>query len=541
MGRYLPDGTIEFLGRDDFQVKVNGYRIELGEIETALNRHPMIKDVVVMAVGDNPQQQLVAYVVPTEEVDLQNSLSVDTASELEFKLQQAGIRQFESLANTSRIQLSKPTAETDAYIRRQSHRQFLEMPVELESFSQWLGCLMPRSLPASPLPKYRYASAGSLYPVQTYVYVKPGRMMALAPGYYYYQPVEHCLIRIGDEDNHALKGVYATNQDIFDQGAFAVFLVGALEAIAPLYGDKSRDLCLLEAGYMSQLLMETAPDFELGLCPIGALEFEPFQQGFKLSASHCLLHSFVGGAIDPAWSQQWQPLELSMQGQTQENSPANTPSSQLAAARDQLREFLQQTLPGYMIPAHFMLLDALPLTPNGKVDRKALPDPTPLMRQQSAEMVTPRTEMEEAIAHIWQQSLQIEDPISVHENFFNLGGNSLSATQVLAQLRQAFPVELSIRQFFERATIAEHAEMIQHLLESSSSQIINEPSEPALEPIGRAPQRVEAETIPEVPPLATLPDPLPTDINLDELSEQEMDAMLQQLLADETSNQEGES
>ena len=137
------------------------------------------------------QQQLVAYVVPEDEVNLQAHSSADAASKLEFRLQQAGIRQFDSVSNATKIQLPKPELEDDAYVRRQSHRQFLEAPVGLESFSQWLGSLMPRSLPASPLPKYRYASAGSLYPVQTYVYIKPGRMTDLAPGYYYYHPVEH--------------------------------------------------------------------------------------------------------------------------------------------------------------------------------------------------------------------------------------------------------------------------------------------------------------------------------------------------------------
>ena len=572
LGRYLPDGTLEFLGRDDFQVKVNGYRIELGEIEMVLNRHPMIKDVVVTAVGDNPQQQrLVAYVVPTEDVNLADNSSADAVSKLEFKLQQAGIRQFESSSNTTKIQLSKPELDDEAYIRRQSHRRFLDAPVGLESFSQWLGSLMPRSLPASPLPKYRYASAGSLYPVQTYVYIKPGRMTDLAPGYYYYHPVEHCLIQIREDSVGSLNG-YGTNQEIFDQGAFAVFLVGELEAIAPLYGDKSRDLCLLEAGYISQLLMETAPDYDLGLCPIGALEFEPFQQGFELSESHCLLHSFVGGAIDPAWSQQWQmhppqsplvkgrssgppPYQGGVRGGSSlSQAPTHPPQSPyvlqtrsanakggsaFSNAQEQLREFLQQTLPSYMVPTHFVLIEALPLTPNGKVDRKALPEPMSLMGQQSAEMVAPRTEIEEAIAHIWHQTLQWDDPISVHENFFNLGGNSLSATQVLAQLRQAFPVELSIRQFFERATISDHAEMIQQLLDTNPNQSTNASSEAALEPIGRAPQR--SDSVPDRPSSEPQIDLLPSDINLDELSEQDMDAMLQQLLTDESLNQEGES
>src|SRR5205823_4424009 len=68
LGRYLPDGSIEFLGREDFQVKVQGYRIELGEIEAALLQHPGVRDAVVVAVGElRGEKRLVAYFVAARE------------------------------------------------------------------------------------------------------------------------------------------------------------------------------------------------------------------------------------------------------------------------------------------------------------------------------------------------------------------------------------------------------------------------------------------------------------------------------------------
>ena len=76
LGRYLPDGNIEFLGREDFQVKIRGYRIELGEIEAALQEHPEVNSVAVVAVGDTSEtRRLVAYVVPRDGTPAQEELT----------------------------------------------------------------------------------------------------------------------------------------------------------------------------------------------------------------------------------------------------------------------------------------------------------------------------------------------------------------------------------------------------------------------------------------------------------------------------------
>ena len=122
----------------------------------------------------------------------------------------------------------------------------------------------------------------------------------------------------------------------------------------------------------------------------------------------------------------------------------------------QLRGFLQERLPNYMVPAAFVRLDALPLTPNGKVDRQALPQPQPTRSVLEAPFVGPRTPVEEVIAGIWRQLLGLEQ-VGIHDNFFELGGHSLLATQVISRLRAAFQMELPLRRLFETPTIAELA------------------------------------------------------------------------------------
>ena len=121
---------------------------------------------------------------------------------------------------------------------------------------------------------------------------------------------------------------------------------------------------------------------------------------------------------------------------------------------DELRRFLKQKLPDYMVPSAFVFLDTIPLTPNGKVDHRALPAPDQSRPDQSVKFVAPRTPIEQQIADIWTQVLRLEQ-VGVHDNFFEFGGHSLLATQVISCLRQAFGVELPVRTLFEAPTVAD--------------------------------------------------------------------------------------
>jgi amino acid adenylation domain-containing protein len=127
--------------------------------------------------------------------------------------------------------------------------------------------------------------------------------------------------------------------------------------------------------------------------------------------------------------------------------------------QSELRRFLQDKLPEYMVPAAFVLLDTIPLNPNGKVDRRALPAPDPSSLSLATDFVAPRTTKEEILAAIWGQVLGIEQ-IGIYDNFFELGGHSLLATQVISRIRQALAVEISLQSLFAHPTIAEFAEVI---------------------------------------------------------------------------------
>lgn len=119
---------------------------------------------------------------------------------------------------------------------------------------------------------------------------------------------------------------------------------------------------------------------------------------------------------------------------------------------NELRGFLKAKLPDYMVPSMFVTMDALPLTPNGKVDRKALPVPT--TQHNADEYAPPETPAEIAVAKIWCELLGRKQ-VSRHDNFFDLGGHSLMATQLISRLETFYGVESRLRDVFDSPTVAE--------------------------------------------------------------------------------------
>jgi amino acid adenylation domain-containing protein len=455
LGRWLPDGNIEFLGREDLQVKVQGHRIELGEIEVAIAAHPAIAQAVISAVGPRlgnkrlvghfvvrpaaaapsidelreflhrklpdymvpgaflqlerlplthqgkvdrkslPEVQppagspggraaalegparkvaeLVARVLKIEDLDPGSSLiemgatSVDIvriANVLEaelgsrprmdelfrlslggaiasfyqrqaergevylaepaappatgspwdpliasrpllrdpdererFKKRQPGLR----TENPTGIVVELPGPPVDEilkqrYLDRRSRRTFSSAVLPREAFGNFLSSLRQVSLNGGP--KSLYASAGGLYPIQTYLYIKPGRVEGVSGGVYYYDPAGHRLLLTAGEAR-VEREVYAwINQPIFDQSAFALYFIAEVDAIVPMYGALSRDFCLIEAGLMAQLLDGEAVRHGIGLCHIGGLEFERVRPWLALQESQQYVYGLLAGALD---------------------------------------------------------------------------------------------------------------------------------------------------------------------------------------------------------------------------------------------------
>ena len=392
-------------------------------------------------------------------------LVMDPIARLKFKLSHPSLRK-EKEAET--IELKKPELDEERmrerYIARRSYRQFEREEVGLEQFSRLLGCLLEVKLPGVPLGRHQYGSAGSLYPVQVYVYVKAGRVEGVEGGGYYYHPQEHRLVRLGGEVEVDGRLYGAANQAAYESSAFSLFLVAEMKAIRPMYGEWSRNFCMLEAGLMTQLLEMTAWECEIGLCQIGGLEFDRVREYFGMEESHVYLHGMVGGRVErrraelPALVRETEELRLLLElieedvagtgavvgtgtgagaggvgtgrmgdvgragaGAGQKRGQKWGAEEQASVTRE-LQGFLRNKLPEYMVPAVFVQLESLPLTANGKVDRRSLPLPEAAEKMTATEFVAPQTELEQTMAGIWQEVLQVEK-VGIHDNFFDLGGN----------------------------------------------------------------------------------------------------------------------
>ena len=151
---------------------------------------------------------------------------------------------------------------------------------------------------------------------------------------------------------------------------------------------------------------------------------------------------------------------------------------------DELRRFLRERLPEYMVPNRFMELGEIPSLPNGKVDKHALPEPT--IRESAARArIEPHNDIERQLVAIWREVLPDKE-FGITDDFFSLGGDSLLAMQVLARVRKAFHVELSIRSLFDGPTVAALGHGVERAKLSGAAPL------PAIVPRPRAATSVDA-------------------------------------------------
>ncbi|NEZ64586.1 amino acid adenylation domain-containing protein [Leptolyngbyaceae cyanobacterium CCMR0082] len=147
------------------------------------------------------------------------------------------------------------------------------------------------------------------------------------------------------------------------------------------------------------------------------------------------------------------------------NNPLQAKITQILSS--QLRSYAAQTLPNYMVPSTFVILETFPLNANGKIDRKSLPLPDSSRPELSVSFVAPQTIQEEKLAEIWSSILNVS-PIGINDSFFELGGDSLRLMQLMAQVERSFKLTLSFADFFQRPTISDLCKQLGHTQKSST-------------------------------------------------------------------------
>ncbi|MEQ9660886.1 amino acid adenylation domain-containing protein, partial [Fulvivirga sp.] len=294
LGRYMPDGNIEFLGREDTQVKIQGYRIELGEIEAALEENSLIKSaaVVTNTIGGD-SMELVAYLLPMSHQNNSEHVGYEKEDEVKitdshqrtlFKLEQNNIRKIEP--NEGDIELVKPNNDVIQLSYGTGHSE-VNNALTLESFGEIFNCFRPYQDDQQIIPKYYYPSVGSLYPVQVYVSVMTDLIEGVPCGYYYYNPIHHRLSFIRSIGAHKTQAI--------ESAPASIHLVADLNAIEPLYGKRSKVFCYQEAGYMSNLLLNTSN----GFIKETAADFTAMSSAFNLSEKHMFIRSFKLDTASP--------------------------------------------------------------------------------------------------------------------------------------------------------------------------------------------------------------------------------------------------
>ena len=270
LGRYRPDGTIEFLGREDHQVKLRGFRIELGEIEAALTQHPRVHHAIALLHRHGDTQRLVAYVVPTESLQETSShtsdedrILSDPLARMAFTLEQHGRPPTARILQPLRFPVEPSTRRASTrFWRVRATAAFMPRGDDDGEIGGWLGA--SRRCGSTTL---RSPSASTRRPAVSirfglFLVVKPGAVEGARGRAYVYDP-----LRI-DSPGSATRSWTPDDVATFnspDRRAaprLAVFLVGHLPAIRPLYGEWARDACLLEAGYVGQTLTPGRPRSE---------------------------------------------------------------------------------------------------------------------------------------------------------------------------------------------------------------------------------------------------------------------------------------
>ncbi|MFD8117558.1 amino acid adenylation domain-containing protein [Streptomyces microflavus] len=612
------DGTVQFTGRADNQVKLRGFRVELDEIRLAIETHDWVRHAVVLVKSDARTgfQNLIACV----ELDPKEAALMDQGShgahhqskesklQVKAQLSNPGVRPAAELAGLPALDLpgreptpaqralafarktyrfyegDAPVAEADLLkllARRPAAVRGRELrELDTEGLGAILRNLGQHLSPERLLPKYAYASPGSLYATQLYLEITgfPG----ITPGIHYYHPIDHRLVLIPGEDGTAVDGQVPRLRAHF---------LGRRGAIEPVYKKNIQEVLEIEAGHMIGLLEEVLPGHGLDIeaAPfvpetkdrlrvadedhyLGAFDLVPYRgprpdedidlyvqihpgkgvdrpagqyvyegDRLRLVSGDLVLRKQViainqavydragfGISVISRSPQEWrryidlgrtlQRLSMNdldigfMSSGYSSQSGDDLPSARridavlrelgrpggasyffvggrvsqeqrrhegmredvvhMRGPAELIRDDLVNYLPDYMIPNKVVVLDALPTTANGKIDLTALAASDKVdVGTADRPFVAPRDETERRVAALWKQVMK-QESVSVQDDFFACGGNSLLAVGLINRINRTFGAGLPLEVIFTSPTVEGLAHRIAGDPASGTSRLV---------------------------------------------------------------------
>ena len=502
LARWRADGALDFLGRGDQQVKLRGFRIELGEIEAALASHPGVREAaVVVRQGPPGEPRLVAYAVPHAGLPEGVEPGVAAAAPADRLLRLPNGMEVSQINRGETELIYREIFVDEVYLQRGLTLQpgdcVVDVGANIGLFTLFVHqrCPQARVYAFEPTPPVfaklqanvaRHGANASVFELglaahggeaEITFYPQWSGMSGLHADAVEDEAITRAFLRnqdrrLAEHADELLAGRFTgerfrcrlstLSQVIAEQRIAAIDLL-------KIDAEKSELEILLgiaEADWerIGQVAIE-AHDRDGQLAAIGGL-LE--RHGFRVAIEDGGLLAGTGMAnvyaVSPRWEQSrrrgGQAAGVATAGQASQAgsgailaAPATTAAPPTAA---ELRGFLALRLPDYMLPASLVLLPALPRLPNGKIDRNLLPEPAPPGGGRETVREGARTPTEELLASLWEQVLGVEQVVR-QDNFFDLGGHSLLATQVVSRIRQAFTVELRVRDLFEAPVLAELA------------------------------------------------------------------------------------
>jgi amino acid adenylation domain-containing protein/FkbM family methyltransferase len=490
LGRYLKDGSIEFLGRADQQVKVRGYRIEPGEIEASLMQHPAIAEAAVVVREDSPgEKRLVAYLVPARGYTstttdahlhtLPNGLSVFyiNKNEVEHLYRElfedqlylshgislhdgdcvfdvgANIGIFTLFAQHARQNLSvyafEPNPVAFDKLRRNVERYGLQ--------THLFQCGISDQEKTARFTFYPQASVMSgFYPDLT-------EEKQLFKTFMLNQPSKN-----GDDQKVEL-GEFADEltEARFESEDFTCQLKTVSQIISEHQLERI-DLLKIDVEKSELDVLKGIAEEDWNKIRQIVIEVHDIEQRVDSTLGLLRRHGFdvqqselVEGTGVYNYFATRPQVQASSNGHGRVDVSRALPViNSFSLDHGELQAYLRQRLPEYMIPTSVCLLEQLPITSNGKLDTKALPVPELVSSPAGASAGAPRSPVEQILLDTWTELLAVGQ-LGINDNFFAFGGHSLLATRVISRLRTLFHIELPLRTLFEHPTVATLAAQVE--------------------------------------------------------------------------------
>lgn len=498
LGIWLPDGTIVYKGRKDSQIKIRGYRVELGEIESSLDSYEVIeKSVVLDRMNKNGEKELVAYYIPNEEAGYTIGKIIDfkkekRADEINLFELPNGFTLFANTESELKI-IYHEVVEDKAYLKNGIHVPdggcVLDVGANIGLFSIHINSIA-KDLDIyafEPLPvtfKYLKQNA-SLYKGNIKVFNFGLSDKEETAKFLYYPHITAMSSRYIDKDlgKQTVKD-FVLSAPEFNKEEINELMLNALieerlvseefechlKTISQVIKDNKIskiDLLKIDVEQAELDVINGINDTDWAIIQQVIIEVHDVEDRLNTIVSRLKAFGFDIITEQCSYLSSTNMYNIFARKPKAANvfSQENTLLDRghlygLNAFQDHLKGYLAEHLPFYMIPMYFKEIKEFPLI-NGKIDRKKLAENDSVLETETV-YFPPSTELDRDLIKIWKYMLNLEESrISMKDNFFNIGGNSLSAMRVVGKIHEQQGIEIDLSEFFKNPTI----EFLSNLIE----------------------------------------------------------------------------